>query len=246
MIQLTLVQIDNYGPWTTSPSPKREAYLQALQAEIYLTLQKKFSEKKALLFPMRYDNMMAVTNGMDAEGHGKIMEYANSIFPVSVSMAVAKGKTPYEAQARATEMLTEEGGARSKDRRAVLKTQKTSNGDVKMAHIDVNGITEHTDADVYCSYSRVVCTEKALIDHLTPKGALVFYMGGDNYIAPCNGITKEKLTDVLDKIEEETTVALKAGLGIGRNAEDAVVQASLGLKEIRLGANQKVIVKRKK
>lgn len=246
MLQLTLIQIDNYGPWTTSPEPKREAYLQTLQAGIYLALQEKFSEKKALLFPMRYDNMMAVTNGMNARQHREIMEYVNARFPVSISMAVATGKTPYEAQAKATEVLTAEGGAKHKDRRAVLKVQGTSNDDVEIAHIDVNGITEQTDADVYCSYRRVVCVEKALMDHLIPKGTIVFFMGGDNYIAPCNGMTKTDLLNALNKTEEETKVALKAGLGISKNAEEAVMLASQGLKEIRHGARQKVVVKSKR
>ncbi|GAG70614.1 unnamed protein product, partial [marine sediment metagenome] len=34
-IQLTLVQIDNYGPWTVTPEPRGEAELQTLQAELF-------------------------------------------------------------------------------------------------------------------------------------------------------------------------------------------------------------------
>ena len=35
MVRTTLVQIDNYGPWTVTPSPRRETDLQSLQARLY-------------------------------------------------------------------------------------------------------------------------------------------------------------------------------------------------------------------
>lgn len=243
MIQLTLIQIDNYGPWTTNPLPKREAYLQVLQSEIYLTLQKKFSAKKALIFPMRYDNMIAVTNGLNERQHEEIMREINKKFPVSISMSIATGETPYQAQVNATKQLSNEGSAQQKHRKAILKKSGTSNDVVQIAHIDINGITKHTDNNVYDSYKRIVEIEKALIKHLAPKGVLVFFMGGDNFIAPCNKTTKEDFLDAFKKIRKETGVALKAGIGFGSMAEDAVQLASMGLKEIRLGAKEKVIVK---
>ena len=38
MIQMTLIQIDNYGPWTVTPRPRTESDLQILQV-IYLQSQ---------------------------------------------------------------------------------------------------------------------------------------------------------------------------------------------------------------
>ena len=35
MIQMTLIQIDNYGPWTVTPRPRTESDLQILQAELF-------------------------------------------------------------------------------------------------------------------------------------------------------------------------------------------------------------------
>ncbi|MBM3308718.1 MAG: GTP cyclohydrolase IIa [Candidatus Altiarchaeales archaeon] len=243
MIQLTLIQIDNYGPWTTNPAPKKEASLQLLQSKIYSQLQKKFSAKKALLFPMRYDNLIAITNGISEQQHRKIMDAVNKKIPVSISMSIAVGETPYEAQALATKQLSVEGGARHASRKAVLKSSGISRDAIQIAHIDINGITEHTDLNVYDSYSRVVELEKDLIKHLTPKGTLVFYMGGDNFIAPCNGLSEGELQNVLEKVEKETGIRLKAGLGVGMNAEEAVHLASLGLKEIRAGVQKRVVMK---
>ena len=36
--QLTLVQIDNYGPWTVTPHPRPEVDLQTLQSRLYADL----------------------------------------------------------------------------------------------------------------------------------------------------------------------------------------------------------------
>ena len=42
MIQMTLIQIDNYGPWTVTPNPRTESDLQILQSTLYAELQKQF------------------------------------------------------------------------------------------------------------------------------------------------------------------------------------------------------------
>ncbi|MCK4405777.1 MAG: GTP cyclohydrolase IIa, partial [Hadesarchaea archaeon] len=49
-IQLTLVQIDNYGPWTVTPEPRREAELQTLQAELFAELERQFASRKGIVF----------------------------------------------------------------------------------------------------------------------------------------------------------------------------------------------------
>ena len=242
MIQLTLIQIDNYGPWTTTPLPKKEAYLQTLQSGLYCTLQKKFSAHKAIVLPMRYDNMIALTNGMTEHQHRAVMNAVNKKFPVSVSMSIAVGKTPYEAQKAATRQLAACGSAKEENRKTILTTSGTSRDAVCITHIDINGITTQTDVNVYDSYKRVVDIEHALIKHLTPLGALVFFMGGDNYIVPCGMLTKEELCEIFKKIEQETGVSLKAGIGVGPTPEEAVYRASLGLKEIRR-ARERVVVK---
>ncbi|MGD0510903.1 MAG: GTP cyclohydrolase IIa, partial [Candidatus Micrarchaeaceae archaeon] len=50
MIQMTLIQIDNYGPWTVTPTPRAEADLQILQSELYADLQRQFAAKGGLVF----------------------------------------------------------------------------------------------------------------------------------------------------------------------------------------------------
>ena len=46
MIQMTLIQIDNYGPWTVTPRPRTESDLQILQAELFADVQRQIAAKK--------------------------------------------------------------------------------------------------------------------------------------------------------------------------------------------------------
>ena len=72
--QLTLIQIDNYGPWTVTPKPRREVDLQTLQSRLYADFSQLFGMKKGYVFFSRFDNMIAVTNGIDIDYHALIQE----------------------------------------------------------------------------------------------------------------------------------------------------------------------------
>ena len=48
MIQMTLIQIDNYGPWTVTPRPRTESDLQILQAELFADVQRQIAAKKVI------------------------------------------------------------------------------------------------------------------------------------------------------------------------------------------------------
>ena len=242
MIQLTLIQIDNYGPWTTTPEPKREADLQILQSSIYRDIQQQFSSKKALAFWTRGDNMFAATNGLSLEDHRRIIDSLNRRYPVTVSMAIAAAKTPIEAQKKASEALSEAGSAKNAGRVGVLKEAGLTKDKVQIAHFDINNITERTDTDVYDSYREVTETLLELVRQLEKKNAMVFFMAGDNYISVCNGLAKKDIEDVLQIVEEKAGVKLKAGVGLADSAEEATQLASMGLKEIRSGKAREHVV----
>ena len=50
MIQITIVKITGYGPWTLTLGSDREHEIQMLQASLYLQIQKLFSDKNGLVF----------------------------------------------------------------------------------------------------------------------------------------------------------------------------------------------------
>jgi len=50
MIQLSILKITEYGPWTLTLGSDREHELQMLQASLYKEVQKLFSRKKLYSF----------------------------------------------------------------------------------------------------------------------------------------------------------------------------------------------------
>lgn len=240
MIQMTLVQIDNYGPWTVTPTPRAEADLQILQSELYADLQRQFAAKGGLIFFTRFDNMLAVTNGVDMEDHLRIQKSIGNRYPITISMGVGASQTPYEAQRKATNILQNFGGAQSEERKEVLAVDSMVKYDesfVQIAHIDINGITDSL-TDMIPAYDTSFIVNRVqhfLMKKLIEKGSLLFFIGGDNFMSPCNGLEPQGLLKIIEEIEDEINIALKAGVGKAPTAEKAANLADLALEEIRGG-----------
>lgn len=238
MIQMTLIQIDNYGPWTVTPTPRAEADLQILQAELYADLQRQFAAKGGLVFFTRFDNMLAITNNVEMEDHMRIQRSIGNRYPITVSMGVGAAETPYEAQRDATAALQNYGGAQSEERSEVLAIEGLVNKEdsfVQIAHIDINGITDSL-TDIIPAYDTSFIVNRVqhfLMKKLIEKGSLLFFIGGDNFMSPCNGLKPEGLLKIIEEIEDETNIALKAGVGKAPTAEKAANLADLALEEIR-------------
>ncbi len=238
MIQMTLIQIDNYGPWTVTPRPRTESDLQILQAELYADLQRQIAAKKGLVFYTRFDNLLAITNGLNREDHLRIQRSIKNRYPITISMGVGAAETPHEAQKLATMALQNEGGAQSSDRKEILAIDslvEPEDSFVQVAHIDINSVTD-TLTDIESAFDTnfmVNKTQHYLMTKLVKKGALLFFIGGDNFMSPCNGLTEKDIEDILIEIDDEIGIGLKAGIGRSDNAEDSAYMADLGLEEIR-------------
>jgi GTP cyclohydrolase IIa len=245
-IQLTLVQIDNYGPWTVTPEPRREAELQTLQAELFAELERQFASRQGLAFQTRFDNMLAITNGISLDEHGAIQKAVNQKFPVTVSMGVGTAPTSYEAQVQATLSLQHAGSSRSAERSGALVGTCVNSPDenwVQIAHMDVNHSALITDSEpIYDTHLLLQRTYLSLMSALMRRNALVFYTGGDNFMAPSNGLNPSELAVVFSEVKRDLGVELKAGVGAARTAELAARLASEGLHEIRKGKVMKHIV----
>ena len=70
---------------------------------------------------------------------------------------------------------------------------------------------------------------------LSEIGGMCFFIGGDNYMAPSNNISKDQLRDALKRVDEKTGIRLKAGVGIAKKAGRAADLADIGLEDIRAG-----------
>ena len=70
-----------------------------------------------LVFFTRFDNMLAVTNGVGAEEHLRIQKSIGNRYPITVSMGIGAAETPYEAQRKAECSPAEVWGAQNENRR---------------------------------------------------------------------------------------------------------------------------------
>lgn len=238
MIQITLIQIDNYGPWTVTPGPRAEPDLQTLQSRLYEDLEREFGARGGIVFYNRFDNLIAVSNGIGKEEHLRIQDSIRNRYPITISMGVAARDNPLEAQKVATQMIQKGGGAQSKDRCEILNIDSLAdeeNSKVQIAHIDIDDIT-NTLTDVESAYDTSIVVYEVLIElmkELKKLNALCFFIGGDNYMAPSNGVTRSQLREALKNVDEKTGVTLKAGVGIAKKGGQAADLADLGLEDIR-------------
>jgi GTP cyclohydrolase IIa len=248
-IQVTVIQLDNYGPWTVTPEPKLESELQILQAKIYAYLQEKFAKLGGVVFHARQDNLIAVTNGIDIEHHKSIAQEFAREFPLTASMGIGIGRQAYEAQVNATLALQGAGSSRSAQRRAAVVGEVLGDrlpGWVKVAHADINHSTLFTDTKpIYDTHLLIQHTYNELADQFLQKGALVFYMGGDNFIALINGLDDGAVVQVFKHIKRRLGVELKAGIGEAPSPLKAVHLASKALQEIRAGKERRLLARRK-
>ena len=161
-------------------------------------------------------------------------------------MGVGAAETAHDAQRLATEALQREGGAQSSERKEILAIDSLVDPEdsfVQVAHIDINSVTE-TLTDIESAFDTSFMVNRAqhyLMTKLREHKALLFFIGGDNFMSPCNGLSEEEIQDILIEIDEEIGIGLKAGIGRSPNAEDSAYMADIGLEIIRDGNNEKWI-----
>ncbi|WP_178917441.1 GTP cyclohydrolase III [Natronomonas gomsonensis] len=239
--QVTLIQIDNYGPWTVTPEPRREVDLQTLQSRLYADLSQLFGNREGYVFFTRFDNMVAVTNGLDADAHALIQESVGNRYPVSISLSIAVDSAPAEALGVATDQLQDAGSAQDRGRTEVLRgdtlaDDERTDDDVQIAHFDVNDATEkYTDQlNEFDSFINIEQGYAELMRYMRKAhDSLSFFVGGDNIIAVCDAVDREGYADAIEHVNEAVGVELKVGVGRARNAQSAGMAAKHALETCR-------------
>ncbi|QSG02648.1 GTP cyclohydrolase III [Natranaeroarchaeum sulfidigenes] len=239
--QVTLVQIDNYGPWTVTPEPRREVDLQTLQSRLYADLSQLVGDRGGYVFFTRFDNMIAVTNGLDMDDHAVIQESVGNRYPVSISLSVATGQSPAAALSDATERLQATGSAQDKSRREILEgraieSDYRTDEDVHIAHFDVIDATgEYTDQlNAFDSFIEIEQGYAALMKYMRQENdALSFFVGGDNIIATCPELSAAEYEAAIDHVTAVADVDLRVGVGIGTDAHNAGMDAKHALEHAR-------------
>lgn len=239
--QVTLIQIDNYGPWTVTPEPRREVDLQTLQSRLYADLSQLIGNRQGYVFFTRFDNMIAVTNGLSMDDHALIQESIGNRYPVTVSFGIGVDPSPVQALEDATKHIQAAGSAQDESRQEILDGTSLdkvdrSNNEVQIAHFDVNQATElYTDQlNAFDSFIQIEQGYAELMRYMRmDHGSLAFFVGGDNIIAVCPALDEAEYEDAIDHVREAVNVELKVGVGRAGNAQEAGMAAKHALEHCR-------------
>ncbi len=237
-VQLSLFQLDNYGPWTVTPSPRRETDLQALQSRLYADLADFVSGFDGYAFYDRFDNLIAVTNGISIDDHRRFQQRVRNRYPITVSIAVGTGATPVAALGAAGEALQAAGSAQDGSRTEALvhAGPQSQPGPVTIAHFDVVDVTgEFTDQQHPARTTLAV--QRATLELATvlyeEHESIARFVGGDNIIAVCPTLEPAAFDAAREHVYGATGIDLQVGIGRGETAHEAGYRAKLALEECR-------------
>lgn len=233
MIQLTIIKIIEYGPWTLTLGSDREHELQMLQADLYGEVQKMFSEKNSLVFSNRFDEFFAVTNGLTLEDHIEFQKKLEKLSALKLSMSIGYADTPFDANLKAYE---------GKKTPVVLNKEHNiygfidgkSDQKVTLMHFDVEDLTSRRKIKSPYEISSIVFSLYAKMSQFfLEKKSLTFFMGGDNFMVVSGDNSKENAKEFLDLAKKEFGIMLNCGIGTSRTIREAVNLATKSLDTIR-------------
>jgi GTP cyclohydrolase IIa len=238
-VQLSLFQIDNYGPWTVTPSPRQETDLQSLQAQLYADLADFVGQYDGYVFYDRFDNMLGITNGMDLETHRRFQRQVRNRYPVTLSIGVGVGATPVDALGLASQQLQADGSAQDPERTEILSADDgiaDTTDDLTIAHFDVVDVTgSYTDRQN--AATTTIAIQRATVELASylhdELDSIARFVGGDNIIAVCPPLPGGSLDAARDHVHDLTGMDFQVGVGRGATAHGAGHRAKLALEECR-------------
>jgi GTP cyclohydrolase IIa len=244
-IQITIIRIEGYGPWTLELGSDREAALQMLQAKIYYDLQRLFSGLNGLVYANRFDEYFVLSSGLTLQKHLKVQRELDKLYSaLRLSMAIGVGKTPFEANLNAYKVRRQSLTLDNRSRifgkpqfSSSLDSQTNSKNDnniVQIMHIDVNDSAKISSRLSPYEVTTVVSRIGLLLSQqFLKKGAITFFIGGDNFMVVSNGTSKKDARKIIQMVTRNTGVKLNCGIGIGATGRRAAQAATEALDTIR-------------
>lgn len=222
----------------------REHQLQMLQSRLYYDLQKVFSEKDCIVYQNRHDELLAVTNGLNAEEHYRIFSNISELYKeITLSMAIGIGTTPLEASlyaynSRRCNLRIKGNVLLYGNYKNIIpsydKTGPLSDMIVQVMHLDLDNSTNMVNGiSPYEVSTSIIRTYSRLADEFVKKKDLTFYLGGDNFMVVSTATTLNESKLIIEKICNEMDINLNCGIGSARTARRAVAAATEGLDSIR-------------
>ena len=233
MIQITIIKINDYGPWTLTLGSDREHELQMLQASLYKEIQKFFSEKNSLVFLNRSDEFFAITNGLSLDDHIEIQKKLESLFDLKLSMAIGFAENPFDANLKAHE---------GKELQVFLNKEYNIYGFlngkedemVTILHLDVENLTSRLKSmSPYEISFYIFQLYSKMSEFFLNKKAMTFFLGGDNFMVVTNENGKKIAREFLDTLKKDQRIILNCGVGTGTSAREAAKLSTKSLDIIR-------------
>ena len=233
MIQLSILKIIGYGPWTLTLGSDREHALQMLQASLYKEVQKLFSEKNCLVFLNRADEFFVVSNGLTLEDNVEIQNNLKKSFDIRLSISIGCADSPFEANLKAYEGKINEVFL-SKENSIFGFVNGKSEQKVSIMHFDVENLTSRRKINSPYEITVIIFELYAKMSKFfLKKDSLTFFMGGDNFMVVANDEAKNSVTDFIKLIEKEYDITLNCGIGNAKTSREAVHLATKSLDTIR-------------
>jgi GTP cyclohydrolase IIa len=233
MIQLSILKISGYGPWTLTLGSDREHELQMLQASLYKEVQKLFSEKNCLVFLNRADEFFVISNGLELDDHIQIQKALEKSFDVRLTISIGFGKSPFEANLKAHDGKKNET-ILSKEHNIFGFVNGTSDSKVSIMHLDVDNLTSKGQTNSPYEISSIIfALYSKMSKFFLQKDSLTFFMGGDNFIVIASDDAKNSVQNFIDMIKNDDKISLNCGIGNGHTGREAIKLATKSLDTIR-------------
>lgn len=257
-IQITIIRIEGYGPWTLTLGSDREARLQMLQSRIYYDVQRLFSERECLVYSNRFDEYIAISNGLSVSDHIVIHDQLTGLYTdFKLSMTIGRGETSFEANINAhkyrqsKEALTSAASIfgpplvsssnHSPPEFSISKSLHNAsdlarlNGDfAQIMHIDVNDSRRISlNLTPYEVTSLMAKVYSLLSEEFLKKNCMTFYIGGDNFMVISNDLTEADAEKIISRVGSAAGVKLNCGIGVGKTGRKAAKNATKALDTIR-------------
>ena len=233
MIQLSILKITEYGPWTLTLGSDREHELQMLQASIYKEVQRLFSEKNCIVFLNRADEFFVVSNGLNLEEHIQIQKTLKKLFKVGLTISIGYDNSPFEANLKAYE---------GKQNKIILNPEHNifgfvydkSDSKVSIMHLDVDDLTSRRKTNSPYEISSIIFElYSKMSKFFLEKNSLTFFMGGDNFMVVSTDEAKQSVQDFINLVKDEDEILLNCGIGNANTGREAVKLATKSLDTIR-------------
>lgn len=233
MIQLSILKISGYGPWTLTLGSDREHELQMLQASLYKEIQKLFSEKNCLVFLNRADEFFVVSNGLSLDDHIEIQNKLKELFDIRLTISIGYADSPFGANLKAYEGKKNEN-ILNKENNIFGFLNGKSDSHVSIMHLDVDDLTSRRKINSpYEISSTIFELYSKMSKFFLQKNSLTFFMGGDNFMVIASDEAKNSIRKFIDMIKSEDNIFLNCGIGNAQTGREAVKLATKSLDTIR-------------